>query len=86
MKAAFGDFTQETGRPIAQHNMAVTFEMPTGAGASSTVQALLTFNPQACEQLSLCAHSAWQTLPEPGGLISLFKNASKDLLRLFLIF
>jgi hypothetical protein len=65
-KTAFGDFAQETTSLNAQNNVAITFEMLTGTGAFSTLQAQLTYNPQAYELFSLCVCSAWQTLSEPG--------------------
>lgn len=64
-KTAFGDFAQETARLNAQNNMGITFEKQTGTGAFSTLQSQLTYNSQAYEQLFLCAHHAWKTLPEP---------------------
>jgi hypothetical protein len=65
-KTASGDFAQEAARLSAQNDMAITFEMLTGTGAFSTLQAQLTYSPQAYAQLSLCACRTWQPLPEPG--------------------
>jgi hypothetical protein len=64
-KTAFGDFAQDTTRLNVQNNVAITFEMLTGSGAFSTLQAQLTYNPQAYEQLSLCVHSKLRELGEP---------------------
>jgi hypothetical protein len=49
-KTAFGDFAQEAARLSAQNDMAITFEMLTGTGAFSTLQAQLPYNPQAYAQ------------------------------------